>query len=440
MPSKLTDPHLKAPGDTLVATKSAGKARWPADHVERWPTERLIPFARNARTHSEAQISQIASSIREWGWTNPVLVAEDSTIIAGHGRVLAARMLGITDVPVMVAAGWTEAQRRAYTIADNKLTLNGGWDDELLGLELGELEVLGFDLGLIGFSDDERAALSAKLTEGLTDPDVVPDLPINPVTRPGDLWVMGSHRLICGDSTSPEDASRLLAGVSPHLMVTDPPYGVEYNAAWRAGLAASAAGMATGKVLNDDRADWREAWALFPGDVAYVWCASLHSHEVAESLIAAGFGLRSQIVWDKTRLIISRGDYHWQHEPCWYAVRKGRTGHWAGGRKQTTIWPIPHLKSETGHSTQKPVECMRRPIENNSSPGQAIYDPFSGSGTTIIAAEMTGRSCLAIEIHPAYVDVTVLRWQAFTGGAATLEGTGKSFAELAAERQAKGAA
>src|SRR5258708_2285392 len=173
--------------------KFTGKVSWPADHVERWPIERLIPFARNARTHSEAQVAQIASSIHEWGWTNPVLVAEDGTIIAGHGRVLAARKLSIPDVPVMVAAGWTESQKRAYTIADNKLTLNGGWDDELLGLELGELEVLGFDLELIGFSEQERAALAAHATEGLTDPGVVPDLPSNPVTRPGDIWVLGTH-------------------------------------------------------------------------------------------------------------------------------------------------------------------------------------------------------------------------------------------------------
>src|SRR3984957_20035850 len=209
---------------SLVTAKSTGKAAWPADHFERWSTERLIPFARNARTHSDAQVSQIASSIREWGWTNPVLVAEDGTIIAGHGRVLAARKLRIPDIPVMIASEWTDAQKRAYAIADNKLTLNGGWDEELLGLEIGELEVLGFDLDLIGFSDAERAALAAQLTEGLTDPDVVPDLPSDPIARGGDLWVLGCHRLLCGDSTSQEDVDKLLAGVSPHLMVTDPPY------------------------------------------------------------------------------------------------------------------------------------------------------------------------------------------------------------------------
>jgi ParB-like chromosome segregation protein Spo0J len=204
--------HSAQQRKTLVTAKSAGKAAWPADHVERWPTERLIPFARNARTHSDTQVSQIASSIREWGWTNPVLVAEDGTIIAGHGRVLAARKLRIPDIPVMIASDWTDAQMRAYAIADNKLTLNGGWDEELLGLELEQLEVLGFDLDLIGFSDEERASLAAQTTVGLTDPDAVPALPSDPVTRPGDLWVLGTHRLICGDSTSQEHTARVLAG------------------------------------------------------------------------------------------------------------------------------------------------------------------------------------------------------------------------------------
>ena len=270
-------PSLKAlPGNSLGGAKFAGKLVWAADRVERWPIARLIPYARNARTHDEQQVAQIAASIREWGWTNPVLVGEDGTIIAGHGRVLAARKLRISDVPVMIAAGWTEAQKRAYTIADNKLTLNGRWDEDLLSLELGELEVLGFDLDLIGFTDDERASLAAHLTEGLTDPDVVPDLPQNPVSRSGDLWILGSHRLICGDSTSADDAARLLGPVKPHLMVTDPPYGVNYDPAWRKRAGVNLNGRKLGKVANDDRADWREAWALFPGSVAYVWHAGRH--------------------------------------------------------------------------------------------------------------------------------------------------------------------
>ena len=258
----------------------------------------------------------------------------------------------------------------------------------------------------------------------------------------------GGHRIICGDSTDAATVERLLAGVKPHLMVTDPPYGVEYDASWRNEAARTSKGMgnraigagAIGKVMNDDRADWREAWALFPGDVAYVWHAGKHAGMVADSLQAAKFDVRSQIIWAKNHLAISRGDYHWQHEPCWYAVRAKATSHWSGDRKQSTLWQIDKpKKSETGHSTQKPVECMARPIKNNSSPGQAVYEPFSGSGTTIIAAEQLGRVCYAVELNPAYVDVAVRRWQDFASGVATLEGDGRTFDEIAAERLAEAA-
>jgi DNA modification methylase len=397
------------------------------------PVDGLIPYARNARTHSDAQVAQIAASIREFGWTNPVLVDGENGIIAGHGRLLAARKLGMSTVPVIELSGLSEAQKRAYIIADNNMALNAGWDNELLGLELGDLAALGFDLSLTGFDDLEIAALTSLGTSGLTDPDDIPETPERPTTLPGDVWLLGKHRLICGDSTNPADVERVLNGVKPHLLIADPPYGVSYDPSWRERFG-DGNDLARGKVLNDDRADWREAWALFPGDVAYVWHGALHAATVAASLEASGFAVRSQIIWDKTRLVIGRGDYHWQHEPAWYAVRKGRKGHWAGDRKQTTVWAIPHRKSPTGHGTEKPVECMKRPIENNSSPGQAVYEPFSGSGTTIIAAEMTGRCCHAIELNPAYVDVAVKRWQEFTGQSAKLEGDGRSFAEVAAER------
>jgi DNA modification methylase len=229
-----------------------------------------------------------------------------------------------------------------------------------------------------------------------------------------------------------------LDGVRPNLMVADPPYGVDYDADWR-NRADRANGkpygaLAIGQVANDDQSDWSTAWALFPGDVVYCWHAGRHASTVQASLEASGFEIVSQIIWAKTRLIISRGDYHWQHEPCWYAVRKGKKHGWHGDRSQTTLWTIDHQKSETGHSAQKPVECMRRPIENNSSPGQAVYDPFVGSGTTIIAAEMTGRACHAIELNPVYVDVSVLRWQNFTEKKATLDGDGRTFDEIAAVR------
>lgn len=406
---------------------------WPADKVERRPVESLLPYARNARTHSDAQVAQIAASIREWGWTMPVLVDEAGMIIAGHGRIMAARKLGLADVPVMVAAGWSDAQKRAYVIADNKLALNAGWDEELLALELGDLQELGADLGLIGFGAGELETLFAKagIQAGLTDPDAVPETPADPLSRPGDLWLLGKHRLICGSSTEATDVARVLDGVVPHLMVTDPPYGVEYDPSWRHRAGANVS-KRTGTVLNDDRADWREAWALFPGDVAYVWHGALHATTVAESLIASGFSIRSQIIWAKDRLVLGRGHYHWQHEPAWYAVRDGKQGHWAGDRKQTTLWQISsgNQDAETFHGTQKPVECMRRPIENNSSPGQAVYEPFSGSGTTMVACEQTGRACRAIELDPRYVDVAVKRWQAFTGEAAVLDGDGSTFDEL----------
>jgi DNA modification methylase len=409
--------------------------RWPADQVERWPIAKLIPNARNARTHSETQVDQIAASIHEWGWTSPVLVNEAGVIIAGHGRVRAAKKLGLTDVPVMVARGWTNAQIRAYALADNRLALDAGWDEALVAIEIAELQEIGFDIDLIGFTTSEIVAFGSQGNEGLTDPDETPEPPANPISALGDVWLLGIHRLLCGDSTSATDVKKVLGSVRPHLMVTDPPYGVEYDPTWRATAGINRNKQKLGKVANDNRADWREAWALFPGSVAYVWHAGLYASTVQDSLAAVGFDVRSQIIWAKDRFALSRGHYHWQHEPCWYAVRNGSAG-WSGDRKQSTLWQIPAREGKGfEHGTQKPVDCMKRPIENNSSPGQAIYEPFSGSGTTIIAAEITGRSCHAIELLPQYVDVAVQRWQAFTGEQAKLEGGGRTFAAVSEERQ-----
>jgi DNA modification methylase len=407
---------------------------WPADQVERRSVDSLIPYARNARTHSPEQVAQLAASIREWGWTMPVLVDETSEIIAGHGRVLAARQLGITEIPVMVATGWTEAQRRAYAIADNKLALNAGWDAALLRVELADLRDMGAALDLTGFGVQEIEALLVDRTSGLTDPDEAPALQAQAVAVPGDVWLLGRHRLACGDSTDAATVAAALAGVQPHLMVTDPPYGVAYDPAWRGGT------QRIGKVLNDDRLDWRAAWALFPGEVAYVWHAGIHAAGVADSLTACGFEIRAQIIWAKDRLVMSRGAYHWQHEPCWYGVRRGGTGHWSGDRTQTTLWQIASRgqDAETAHGTQKPVACMQRPMENNSRAGQAVYDPFLGSGTTLIAAEMAGRSCHGIDLSPQYCDLAIRRWQAFTGQTAMREGGG-SFAEAEGRQQERAA-
>jgi len=401
------------------------------------PTASLIPYVRNARTHSPDQVDKIAASIREFGFLNPIITDGQSGIVAGHGRVMAAQKLGLDTLPTIDAAHLTEAQRRAYVLADNRTALDAGWDNDLLKIELQDLDAAGFDLALTGFDLGEIAALTLDATEGLTDPDAVPDAPDVPVTVLGDVWLLGRHRLACGSSTDAHTVEAVLAGVKPHLMVTDPPYGVEYDAAWRskampkkndAGRWTEKDGRAKGVVLNDDTVDWSEAWALFPGDVAYVWHGSLQTSIVLSSLEESGFKGRSLIIWAKSHFAIGRGDYHPMHEPCWYLVRDGKKGHFCGDRKQTTVWKIDKpQKSETGHSTQKPVECMQKPIENNSSPGQVVYEPFSGSGTTIIAAEKTGRACYAIELNPAYVDMAVIRWQNFTGQTATLEATGQPF-------------
>jgi DNA modification methylase len=437
----------KTPPQAAPVAAPAEPQGWPADKVERRPVAGLIPYARNARTHSEEQVAQIAASIREWGWTMPVLVDERDEIIAGHGRVLAAQRLGLAQIPVMVARGWSDAQKRAYVIADNKLTLNAGWDSALLTLELGDLKEAGFDLGLTGFADGEIKELFARqaIKAGLTDVDAAPELPAVPTSRLGDVWLLGSHRMACGDCTAAPVVERALAGAAkPILMVTDPPYGVNYDASWRlrAGLDAPHQKLAYDTVNNDDRADWSEAWALFPGDVAYVWHGGLHANAVAASLEASKFAIRSQIIWAKDALVIGRGHYHWQHEPCWYAVREGATGHWAGDRKQSTVWHIPNVHrtqgdaddGRTSHSTQKPVETMLRPIMNNSRAGQTVYEPFCGSGTTIIACETSGRTALAVELNPSYVDMAVMRWQNFTGETALLEADGRSFVEVRAER------
>jgi DNA modification methylase len=419
MRTSASDPNSSSPG---------GFAPILAKCIEHWPIDRLIPYSRNARTHSDAQVAQIAASVREFGFTNPVLVDSQAGIIAGHGRVLAARKLGMENVPVIRLDHLTDTQKRAYVIADNRLALDAGWDEEMLRIELAELSTADFDLDLLGFEADELNAYLTDEQSGLTDEDAIPEVPAEAVTRPGDLWILGNHRLLCGDSTTASDVTRLLNGAQPHLMVTDPPYGVEYDPTWRGKTKRN------GKVLNDDRADWREAWSLFPGDVAYVWHGALHGGTVEDSLASCGFTVRAQIIWAKRQLVMGRGHYHWQHEPCWYAVRNH--GHWAGDRKQSTLWQIENKNqdAETVHGTQKPVECMRRPIVNNSSPGQAIYEPFCGSGTTLIAAQQTSRNCLAMELSPNYCDVIVKRWQDFTGKQAVLDGSGQSFSEVHEQR------
>lgn len=419
--------------------------RFAPSAIEQWPIERLLPYAGNPKEHDEGQVAKIAASIARFGWTVPVLVDERGVVIAGHGRLLAARQLGLTKIPVIRLAHLSEADARAYRIADNKLTELGVWSEELLAAEFAKLKEEDFgDLDVLGFSDEEID----RLLEGLGDDsgsnaeeEFVPPPPADPITRPGDLWLLGQHRLLCGDATVATDVERLFAGARPHLLVSDPPYGTQYSPSWRNDAGVSNT-KRIGTVTNDDRADWREAWALFPGDVIYCWHAGIHAKTVAESLEVCGFVIRAQIIWAKPRMVLSRGHYHWAHEPGYYAVRQGETGHWQGARDQTTLWSIATGSDGDGdedeatvHGTQKPVECMRRPIVNNSAKGDAVYEPFAGSGSTVIAAETTDRRCLAMEIDPAYCDVVIERWQRFTGEQAVLDGDGRTFAELAAERR-----
>lgn len=404
-----------------MTSSSQHRGDGDADRIrlEFWPLERLIPSPRNARTHSNAQVAEIAGSIRAFGFTNPILVGEEGDVVAGHGRLAAARLLGLTEVPVIRLTGLSELQRRQLVLADNRIALNAGWDLDMLYLELKDLSNLGADLSVIGFTAQELAsALGADAASGLTDENEVPGAAEVAVSAPGDIWCLGPHRIACGDSTDAEVVRSLLGAAKPQLMVTDPPYGVDYDPAWRHRRGVNQS-VRRGKVKNDERADWSAAWTLFPGAIAYVWHGALRSVKVAESLENTGFTIRAQIIWAKERLVMSQGDYHWQHEPCWYAVRQ--KGHWTGDRKQTTLWTIPSggQDAETKHSTQKPVECMRRPMLNNSDPGQAVYEPFLGSGTTLIAAQTVGRVCYAIEIDPLFVDVAIRRWQAFTGEVAT---------------------
>ena len=382
--------------------------------VELRPLDAVRPYANNPRQNDDA-VEAVAESIRRFGFRQPIVVDADGVIVAGHTRFRAAQRLGLATVPVHVATDLTPDEVRAYRLADNKTAELASWDDAMLSIELDALRGAGIDWTLLGFDEEELAKLLAPAgTEGLTDPDAVPEKPADPITKPGDLWLLGKHRLLCGDSTSATDVARLLDGAIPSLMVTDPPYGVEYDPEWRmdAGLTGNTARM--GKVMNDDRADWTEAWKLFPGDVAYVYHAGVFASTVQQSLERAGFAIRAQIIWAKDRLALSRGDYHWQHEPCWYAVREGGKGHRTDDRTQTTLWSIPARDDAGhGHGTQKPVECMARPMRNHHAP--LVYEPFSGSGTSIIAAEMLKRGCLAVEFEPQYVQMAIDRWEAFTG-------------------------
>lgn len=400
-----------------------------------WPIDRAQDYPKNARVWSKHAIAKVAASIKAYGFRQPVVVDRNGVIVIGHLRRTAARSLGLAEIPVHVASDLSEAQCRGLRLMDNRSALESTFDLELLGAEFLDLKALDFDLSLTGF--DLREIDSFTLQPNAAEDDV-PEVPIAPVSQLGDLWLMGEHRLLCGDSTNADDVGRLLREHKPMIMVTDPPYGVDYDPEWREKYDGFER-HATGKVLNDDRLDWSAAWNQFPGNVVYSWSpAGSNCIQTGSILEKCGFIVRSMIIWRKQHHVFGRGAYHWQHEPCWYAVRKGRSANWRGDRKQSTVWDVANLnpmggnkdEEPTGHGTQKPVELMRRPIINHTVQGDSVYDPFLGSGTTLIAAELTERICYGLEISRAYCDVIVTRWQNLTGKQATLDGHGATFAHV----------
>lgn len=411
--------------------------------VEWWPIAKVKPYGKNPRKRSQKVVQKIAASLREYGFRQPIVVDTKGVIIVGHGRLEAAEFLKLDQVPVHIASDLTPAQAKVYRLMDNRSHEDTDWDLDLLSGEIADLKDLGIDLSLTGFEAAEWEKFLLPGDEEDAKANEVPEIPDTPVSRLGDLWVCGNHRVLCGDCTNDRDVARLLADAKPDLMVTDPPYGVDYDPKWRleTGLNKPWQTRAEGTVQNDDNADWKGTWILFPGNIAYVWHGGAHAATVALSLAGVKFDIRSQIIWAKPSLVIGRGAYHWQHEPCWYAVRRGSSAHWRGDRKQSTLWQIPNMHStqgnvddgKTNHGTQKPVECMRRPILNHTLRGETVYDPFLGSGTTMIACEQTERVCFGLEIDPKYVDVIVRRWENFTGKRATIE-SGETFEEVAKQR------
>ena len=387
--------------------------------IEKRQLSELIPYINNSRKHSDDQVTQIAASIKEFGWTNPILVDGDNGIIAGHGRIMAAKKLNMTEVPVIELAHLSKEQRKALIIADNKLALNSDWDSNLLAIELKDLQDLGFDLNLTGFNADELAnILLPEQVDGLTDEDAIPETPIEPKTKLGDIYQLGNHRLMCGDSCNIEQVEQLTNGLVD-ILVTDPPYNINYEGS--NGL----------KIQNDDMSDdkFRQFLAdafisasavMKPGAVFYIWHADSEGYNFRGACRDAGFQVRQCLIWNKDSLVMGRQDYHWKHEPCLYGWKDGAAHLWAADRKQTTIIHCKKPRINDIHPTMKPVELMEYQILNNTKGMDIVLDLFGGSGSTMIACEKVGRQSRLMELDPKYCDVIVKRWEDFTGKKAEL--------------------
>lgn len=384
-------------------------------------TKDLIPYARNTRTHSDEQVNQIVSSIKEFGFTNPVLIDKESMIIAGHGRVMAANKLKLSKVPTICLDHLTEAQKKAYIIADNRLALNAGWDEDMLKVELEELNDLEFDISLLGFEDKEIESLLSEPTEGLTDEDAVPDLPEEPTTKLGDLWILGEHRLLCGDSTSIDDVDKLMDGQLADMLLTDPPYNVAYEGGSKI----------RDKIKNDKMEDnefrqfLRDAFLsadmyMKRGAVFYIWHADLEAYNFRGAVNDVEWQVRQSLIWNKDNSAFGRSDYHWKHEPCLYGWKSGSSHLWASDRKQVTVLDFARPSNSKLHPTMKPVDLLAYQLTNNTKGSDLVLDLFLGSGSTLIAAEKTNRKCYGMELDPKYCDVIIQRWEEFTGNKAEL--------------------
>jgi DNA modification methylase len=384
--------------------------------------EDLIPYVNNSRKHSDEQVAQIASSIKEFGWTNPILIDGTNSIIAGHGRLMAARKLKMEEVPTIELGHLTDTQRKALVIADNKLALNADWDTTLLTIELDELLKDGFALDILGFNADElNALMEPEQVDGLTDEDAVPEVPEEPKTKLGDIYQLGNHRLMCGDSCSVTDMDKLVNERQVDMWLTDPPYNVAYE-----GKTKDALTIQNDSMTNDGfRQFLRDAYVtadtvMKAGAVFYIWHADLEGYNFRGAAQDAGWKVRQCLVWKKSTMVMGRQDYHWKHEPCLYGWKEGAGHLWATDRKQTTILEFDKPNRNKEHPTMKPVELFEYQMLNNTKGGDIVLDSFGGSGTTMIAAEKNGRHAYLMELDPKYCDVIVKRWEEFTGKQAVL--------------------
>jgi DNA modification methylase len=408
--------------------------------VQLWPIDRLLPYIRNARTHSDEQVAQVAASIREFGFVNPILVGADGVIIAGHARLLAARKLGMAEVPVIVLDHLTESQRRAFVLADNKLALNAGWDEEMLRVELESLKEEDFDLDIVGFSAEELEVILAgpeETREGLTDEDAVPEAQETAVSVTGDVWLLGEHRLLCGDATVLGDVEKVLAGGLADMVFTDPPYNVNYGATMKDKLRGTHRPIANDNLGQNFEQFLRDACvnilAVTKGGI-YVCMSSSEIHTLQTVFREAGGHWSTFVIWAKNTFTMGRSDYQRQYEPILYGWKEGTDHFWCGARDQGDVWFIKKPFANDLHPTMKPVELVERALRNSSKTRDTVLDPFGGSGTTLIACEKAGRQARLIELEPRYCDVAVTRWQRWSGLTATLAGDGRTFEKIAAAR------